>query len=59
MLQLPQRISKRVGLLGLSAFFIVAGVNHFVNPDFYVRIMPAYLPAHLELVGFYPVSTDG
>ncbi len=50
MLQLPQRISKRVGLLGLSVFFIVAGVNHFVNPDFYVRIMPAYLPAHLELV---------
>jgi uncharacterized membrane protein len=39
-----------MGLLGLSVFFIVAGVNHFVNPDFYVRIMPAYLPAHLELV---------
>jgi uncharacterized membrane protein len=28
----------------------VAGVNHFVSPDFYVPMMPPYLPAHLELV---------
>jgi len=35
-------------LLGL--FFIVAGANHFVSADFYVRIMPPYLPWHLELV---------
>ena len=50
MLELPQCIPKRVGLLTLSVFFIGAGVNHFVSPDFYVRIMPPYLPAHLELV---------
>lgn len=30
--------------------FIAAGVNHFVRPDFYVRIMPPYLPWHIELV---------
>lgn len=29
---------------------MAAGVNHFVNPDFYVQIMPAYLPAPRELV---------
>jgi uncharacterized membrane protein len=29
---------------------IVAGVMHFVDPDFYVKIMPRYLPWHLELV---------
>jgi uncharacterized membrane protein len=23
---------------------------HFVDPDFYVKIMPPYLPLHLELV---------
>lgn len=29
---------------------IAAGVNHFVNPRTYEAIMPAYLPAHRELV---------
>lgn len=28
----------------LAAFFVGAGINHFVNPDFYLRIMPPYLP---------------
>lgn len=50
MLQLPQRRSRCIALLLLAVFFVVAGANHFVNPDFYVRIMPPYLPAHLELV---------
>lgn len=30
--------------------FILAGINHFAQTDFYVRIMPPYLPWHLELV---------
>lgn len=34
----------------LGVLFVVAGVYHFVNPGFYVRIMPAYLPWHYELV---------
>jgi uncharacterized membrane protein len=34
----------------LAIFMIVAGVLHFVNEDFYLRIMPPYLPAHRELV---------
>lgn len=34
----------------LAAFWIAAGVNHFVNPRFYESIMPDYLPAHSELV---------
>ena len=58
MLQLPDRRARRLALLGLAAFFVVAGVNHFVNPDFYVGIMPPYLPAQLELVylsGFFEV----
>lgn len=29
----------------LMAFlYIGAGVNHFVNPDFYINIMPPYIP---------------
>ena len=29
---------------------IVAGINHFINPNFYLKMMPSYLPFHLELV---------
>ena len=50
MLRLPKRLARKLALLALSAFFVVAGANHFVNPDFYVAIMPPYLPAHLALV---------
>jgi len=35
-------------LMGL--FFVVAGVNHFLRPDFYMKIMPPYLPWHFPLV---------
>ena len=33
-----------------ALFFIGAGVNHFIVTDFYLRMMPTYLPLHLELV---------
>ena len=29
---------------------VVAGTMHFVNPEFYLKIMPPYLPLHNELV---------
>jgi uncharacterized membrane protein len=35
-------------VLGIA--FIAAGIFHFVRPDFYTKIMPPYLPWHLELV---------
>jgi uncharacterized membrane protein len=35
-------------LLGL--LFVLAGANHFRVPEFYVRIMPPYLPWPWELV---------
>jgi uncharacterized membrane protein len=34
----------------LGAFFIGAGVMHFVRPEFYLKIMPPALPWHLGLV---------
>jgi len=49
-LKLPKRLIKRLGLLALSPFYFAAGINHFVNPDFYLAIMPPYLPGHLALV---------
>jgi uncharacterized membrane protein len=33
-----------------GALFALAGVNHFAHTDFYVSIMPPYLPWHLALV---------
>jgi uncharacterized membrane protein len=49
-LELPRSRVRSAALLLLAIFFVFAGVNHFANPDFYVAIMPPYLPAHLELV---------
>jgi len=34
----------------LAIFMVGAGTMHFVRPDFYMKIMPPYLPFHLELV---------
>jgi uncharacterized membrane protein len=34
----------------LATFFVLAGVNHFRDTDFYMSIMPPYLPGHLFLV---------
>ena len=33
-----------------GAFYVVAGMNHFINPGFYLKLMPEYLPAHEFLV---------
>jgi len=44
-------------LLGIA--FVLAGANHFVNPDFYLKIMPPVLPAPLFLIylsGFFEIS---
>jgi uncharacterized membrane protein len=43
----------------LCVLFVMAGLNHFINPAFYLKIMPPYLPWHLFLVylsGFFEVA---
>jgi len=37
-------------LILLAILFVTAGIMHFVNPQFYLNMMPPYLPYHLELV---------
>ncbi len=41
---------KTVSKFVLAIFMVVAGTMHFINPDFYMKIMPPYLPWHRELV---------
>lgn len=43
----------------LGALFIAAGVNHFWHPDFYVAMMPPYLPMHGALVAVSGVAEVG
>ncbi|WP_339754882.1 DoxX family protein [Algoriphagus aquimarinus] len=40
---------KIVGLYFMSALYILAGINHFISPEGYLRLIPEYLPAH-ELI---------
>ena len=47
---LPSGFLRNLNLLGLSVFFIYFGVDHFINPNFYLSIMPPSFPMHLEAV---------
>jgi uncharacterized membrane protein len=35
-----------------AVLFVVAGINHFVMPRIYLKIMPPYLPWHPKLVAW-------
>jgi uncharacterized membrane protein len=39
-----------VGKCVFAALFVVGGVGHFVATEFYVKMMPPYLPLHRTLV---------
>lgn len=41
---------KLIALYVMAAFYIFAGIMHFVKPGGYLAMMPPYLPAHKELV---------
>jgi len=41
---------KTVSLYVMAAFYAFAGFNHFRAPEFYLPIMPPYLPWHEQLV---------
>lgn len=46
------RVTKIIFKWIFGILFIFAGLNHFINPDFYLRIMPPVLPFHHFLVQF-------
>jgi len=50
MFALPSSVPRAVALIGVAVFFTGAGVAHFTHSEFFLSIMPPYLPAHRELV---------
>ncbi|MEP2026081.1 MAG: DoxX family protein [Reichenbachiella sp.] len=37
-------MSQYISLYTLSAFYILAGVSHFLSPKFFLKIMPKWVP---------------
>lgn len=37
---------KNISTYLIALAFILAGANHFINPEFYLRMMPPVLPEH-------------
>ncbi|MFT7654342.1 MAG: putative membrane protein [Candidatus Azotimanducaceae bacterium] len=44
------KVLRYLGLGIVFVWFMLGGITHFTNPDFFVAIMPPYLPWHLEIV---------
>lgn len=40
---------KKIFYYLMPVFYILAGLNHFKDPGFYLQMMPPYVPAHEAL----------
>lgn len=40
----------------MALAYVAAGINHFVHPDFYLPMMPKWLPYHAALVAISGVA---
>lgn len=45
-----KKLKKSKSAIITGIILILAGVNHFIIPDFYLQIMPNYLPFPLALI---------
>ena len=50
MFSFPERLSQRIAICLVAGFFCFAGVGHFSNTEFFLSIVPPYLPSPLGLV---------
>ena len=49
---------KKISIYIMSLLYILVGIEHFSDPNFFLKIMPEYLNYHLELVylsGFFEI----
>ena len=52
------KIFKKVTIYLMSIVYVYIGIRHFADVEFFLAIMPDYLPFHLELVylsGFFEI----
>ncbi len=49
MFRFPLSALRKAGLFLLILLFLLAGLNHFNNPELYIAAIPPYLPLHSEL----------
>ena len=43
---------KKIALVIMSGLYVLAGTIHFINPGFYKKIMPHWLPWHYFIIYF-------
>ena len=51
-------IAKSILIIISSIFYIIVGIKHFIDPNFFIAIVPPYLPYQLEIVyisGFFEI----
>ncbi|MEO6490045.1 MAG: DoxX family protein [Ferruginibacter sp.] len=41
---------QKVSLYTMSLLFVLAGLNHFLHKEFYIKIMPSWIGFHEQLV---------
>ena len=45
-----ERLAKYILIIISSVFYVIVGIKHFIDPNYFLAIIPPYLPYHLELV---------
>lgn len=40
----------------MALFYVWGGINHFLNPSFYLPMMPPYIPAHEAMVALSGIA---
>lgn len=43
-------MKKRISLASMVLLYLLAGINHFIHPLFYLAPMPPYLPYPIKLI---------
>lgn len=42
-------MAKKISLYVMSFFYVMAGFNHFMNPEYYLKMIPPYMPSPLTI----------
>ena len=42
--------AQKIGVVLAAVFYVSSGILHFLRPEFYLRIMPPYIPWHVAMV---------